>query len=364
MEVLQQPAPAQSPAPATTIPQPARILGVETFFLPYQAAWIRDRSRLRIVEKSRQVGLSYADAYDSVRKAAIRKGRDVWVMSRDELQARQYIRYCRRWANVLEYASEVYGERLLKADGGKRVTAQVLSLASGASIYALSSNPDAIVGKSGHVKLDEFALHKDQRTLYAVAKPVIQWGGTLSIISTHRGIGTVFNQLVVEIRDGGNPMGWSLHSVPIQRAIEQGLVERINAATGSNYSRERWKARQRAECIDEEQWQQEYCCAPADESAAFITYEMIAACEMPALELMSLKDLLDSNVKQRSFYIGVDVARKTDLCVLDLGEKIGDVVWDRVRIELAGKSFGQIEGELYAMLSLPQVKRACIDATG
>src|SRR5215472_11706764 len=106
MEVLQQPAPVESPAPAMIKPPPGFSLGVETFFLPYQAAWIRDRSRLRIVEKSRQVGLSYADAYDSVRKAAIRKGGDVWVMSRDELQARQYIRYCRRWANVLEYAAE------------------------------------------------------------------------------------------------------------------------------------------------------------------------------------------------------------------------------------------------------------------
>src|ERR1043166_3340370 len=29
-----------------------------------------------------------------------------------------------------------------------------------------------------------------------------------------------------------------------------------------------------------------------------------------------------------SLFLGVDVARKHDLCVFDLGEKIGDVVWD------------------------------------
>jgi len=41
--------------------------------------------------------------------------------------------------------------------------------------------------------------------------------------------------------------------------------------------REAWLAKVRAECIDEEQWLQEYCCVPADESTAFITFEMITA---------------------------------------------------------------------------------------
>ncbi len=63
-------------------------------------------------------------------------------------------------------------------------------------------------------------------------------------------------------------------------------------------------------------------------------------------------------------FLGVDVARKKDLCVIDLGQRIGDVVWDRLRIELQGNTFSEIETELYCLLRLPQVKRACIDATG
>ena len=59
------------------------------YFLPFQQEWILDSARLRICEKGRQIGLSYADAYDSVRKAALNGGRDVWVMSRDEMQARR-----------------------------------------------------------------------------------------------------------------------------------------------------------------------------------------------------------------------------------------------------------------------------------
>ena len=72
---------------------------VDTYFMPYQAAWIQDKSALRIVEKSRQIGLSYADSYHSVRIAAEKGARlDVWVVSRDEMQAKQYLLYCKRWA--------------------------------------------------------------------------------------------------------------------------------------------------------------------------------------------------------------------------------------------------------------------------
>jgi phage FluMu gp28-like protein len=63
-------------------------------------------------------------------------------------------------------------------------------------------------------------------------------------------------------------------------------------------------------------------------------------------------------------YLGMDVARKHNLCVIDVGEKIGDVICDRCRIELQNKSFTEIESELYPILALPQLKRACIDATG
>ena len=338
------------------------------YFLPYQRAWRVDRSRLKICQKSRQIGLSYVDSYDSVLKAALRPGRNVWVMSRDEAQAKQYIRYCKHWANILHYAATDHGEQVFTAHNGKAVQVQVLSLASRGSIYALSSNPDAIVGKSGHVKLDEFALHKDQRTLYAVAKPVIQWGGTLSVISTHRGAGTVFHEIIEDIQQRGNPMGWSLHTIPIQAAVEQGLVEKINAATRGTDSRDSWLARQRAECIDEEQWLQEYCCVPADEASAFISFELINGCTQPELRLLTsgefLSELASAAEPGRQLFLGVDVARKKDLCVFDLGEKIGDVVWDRLRLELLNRPFTEIEEQLYQLLGMRQLRRACLDATG
>ena len=331
----------------------------DKYFMPYQAAVINDESPLVIVEKGRQIGLSYGVSYKAVRLAAPKNAKlDVFVMSRDEMQSKLFLLYCKRWARVLNFAAEDLGEQVINRD--KDISAHVLRFANGVSIYCVSSNPDAIVGKSGHVILDEFALHKDQRTLYTVAKPVIQWGGTLTLISTHRGVGTVFNELIGDIKHRGNKMGWSLHTIPIQRAVEEGIVEKINAATGRHESRADFLARLERECIDLEQWQQEYCCIPADESQAFITYAMISGCEQAETTHRDFEYLKTCGNPIR---IGFDVARTTHLSVMDVEEQVGDVFHERLRIEMRGKTFAEQEDEFDRLLTLPNVI-AAIDATG
>ncbi len=169
----------------------------------------------------------------------------------------------------------------------------------------------------------------------------------------------MFNELIRDIQENGNPMGWSLHTVTLQKAIEQGLVERINAKSGRNESREHFAARTHSECIDEDQWKQEYCCQPADESSAFISFEMISACEG---DCMKSFDYLAAC--KNSLYLGVDIGRVKNLTVFDVGEQIGDVVWDRFRLELQNKTFAEQEYELHRLLALPKLKRACIDKGG
>jgi phage FluMu gp28-like protein len=331
----------------------------ELYFLPYQGRWIRDQAALKICEKGRQIGLSYSDSYDTVRKVAPKEARlPVFVSSRDMVQAKQYLNYCKRWARILNYAAEDLGEVLFDRD--KDLTAFELKFGNGLSVYSLSSSPDALAGKTGHIKLDEFALHREQRELYRIAKPATQWGGQISLISTHRGTGTVFNEVIRDIKENGNPMGWSLHTIPIQLAVTEGIVERINKVSGGTLSREEWIAKLRRECIDEEQWLQEYCCVPADDGAAFITWEMITGCEDPTAK-KDFNYLLDA---KNPLYIGADFGRKKDLTVIDVEEKVGDVLWERMRIELQGKTFAEQEHELYRLLQLPQVKRACLDGSG
>lgn len=341
-------------------PQVANIPKADAkYFMPYQAAVIQDTAPLVMVEKGRQIGLSYGVSYKAVRLAAQTNAKlDVFVMSRDEMQSKLFLLYCKRWARVLNFAAEDLGEQIINRD--KDISAHVLRFANGLCIYCVSSNPDAIVGKSGHVILDEFALHKDQRTLYAVAKPVIQWGGTLTIISTHRGVGTVFNELITDIKQRGNKMGWSLHTIPIQRAVDEGIVEKINAATNKQESRADFLARLERECIDAEQWQQEYCCIPADESQAFITYAMISACEQPQT---THRDFAYLKQCKNPIRIGFDVARVGHLSVIDVEEKEGERFIERMRIEMRNKTFAEQEAEFDRLMTLRDVI-AAIDQSG
>jgi phage FluMu gp28-like protein len=331
----------------------------ENYFLDYQRRWIEDTSSLKIMEKSRQIGMTHAAAFSAVQRVATKGARlDVWVSSRDDGQARLFLQDCKAWARVLNVAAKDLGELIF--DREENFRAYVLEFRTGVRIYSLSSNPNALAGKRGHVILDEFALHKDQRLLYRIAKPVTTWGGQLELISTHRGVGTVFNEILRDIRERNNPMGWSHHKVTLQEAVDQGVLAKINEKAGREESREKYMARIQAECLDEEHWLQEYGCVPADESAVFITHDLMAACEGDDC----LKDFEYLKHCENRLYLGFDVGRKHDLSVIDVGEKVGDVVWDRMRIELAGKSFSEQEAELYRLLELPKMRRACIDATG
>ena len=84
---------------------------LDALILPYQAAWVRDRSRIKLAEKSRQIGFSWATAYDLVRQAVLESARlDTWVSSRDELQARLFLEDCKKFGDILEIAASALGK--------------------------------------------------------------------------------------------------------------------------------------------------------------------------------------------------------------------------------------------------------------
>jgi phage FluMu gp28-like protein len=336
----------------------------DSFFLPYQAAWIRDDSRLKIMEKSRQIGLSWATAYRLVRRKS-RKGQqyDAWVSSRDDIQARLFLEDCKQFANVLQVAAEDLGEIVI--DPERKISAYVQRFASGARIHSMSSNPDAQAGKRGDRVLDEFALHPDPRKLYAVAYPGITWGGEMELISTHRGSHNLFNELIQEIRHKGNPKGFSLHTVTLQDALDQGFLAKLKAKLPKDDPRQDMDDAEyfdfiRSGCPDEETFQQEYMCRPQDDAAAFLSYDLIRSCEY-APETVWETDLEDI---KNPLYVGVDIGRKHDLTVIWVFEKSGGVSFTRRRIELRNERFAAQEETLYPILALPNVRRCCIDNTG
>lgn len=328
-------------------------------FLPFQSRWINDNSRLKLGEKSRQIGWSWTTAYACVRRTSLQGAKnDQWVSSRDDLQARLFVEDCKMFADVVQMAAEDLGE--LVVDREQKQTAYVLQFANGRRIHSMSSNPDAQAGKRGGRVLDEFALHPDPRKLWSIAYPGITWGGALEVISTHRGSHNFFNQLVREIKENGNPKKISLHTVTLEDALNQGLLYKLQQKLPADDERQAMDEAAyfdfvRAGCADEESFQQEYMCRPADDDVAFLEYDLIASCEYAA-------DALWEQIEGRELYAGVDVGRKKDLTVLWLFERLGDVLYTRAVIALQNMSKPQQESILWPWIA--RCRRTCIDGTG
>jgi len=336
-------------------------------FLPYQQRWIEDSSRLKLLEKSRQIGMSWTTAYALVRRQAEPDVRlDAWVASRDEIQARLFLNDCRKFARVLDRGARSYGATVLPDNS--RTTSHSLPFSNGTQLHSLSSNPDAQAGKRGPRVLDEFALHPDPQKLYAIAYPGITWGGQLEILSTHRGAQNYFSRLVTEARHGGNPKNFSLHRVTLQDALEQGLLEKLKLKLPADDPRQAMDNAAyydfiRASCPDEETFAQEYMCVPADESSAFLPWDLIAACEFGEGEFEQLNIAREKN-PAREFFLGVDIGRVHDLTVFWLIERVGGVHFTRDVLTLDKQPFARQEELLWERLALPGLRRACLDATG
>jgi phage FluMu gp28-like protein len=328
-------------------------------FLPFQSAWVKDTSRLKVMEKGRQIGISWSSAYAADERTAAEGARhDQWVSSRDDLQARLFIEDCKMWAGIMNMAARDLGEVVV--DPKERISAYVLQFASGRRIHSMSSNPDAQAGKRGGRILDEFALHPDPRKLWSIAYPGITWGGNMEVISTHRGSHNFFNELIREARENGNPKGLSLHRVTLQDALDQGFLFKLQQMLPADDERQTMDEATyfdfvRSGCADEESFQQEYMCNPADDDVAFLEYDLIASAEYS-----SAADWQRTEGGQ--LFMGVDIGRKKDLTVLWVIEKLGDVFYTRHIECLQNMRKSEQEAVLFPWFA--RADRICIDATG
>ena len=338
------------------------------YWLPTQERWIKSKARLKLMQKTRRFGGSYCNAYGVADKTS-RKGNmfDSWVGSRDLLAARLGINDIKFFSRILNVGCVDRGEIAL--DDDKKLRAFEVEFANGKFARGLSSSPDAFAGKQGWITLDEFALHKDPRQLYGIVQPGIMRGGSLSIISTHRGTGNFFNELVKEITQKGNPKRFDLFTITIEEAVREGLWLKIQQTLEDNqvederlgWSDDEFLQSLRNECATDEMWNQEYMCIPCDDSAALLTWEEIlqASCteqEMSAL----LKDVPLSAPR----FIGMDIGRHNHPSVIWQWVKYKDLMIEEEVTPLLNMPFADQERVLFEKLHRLPIVSARIDATG
>ncbi|MBF0415606.1 MAG: hypothetical protein HQL79_07540 [Magnetococcales bacterium] len=363
-------------------------------FLPYQKTWMADRSKVKVCEKSRRVGLSWCEAADAALTAASSReagGMDVWYVGYNKDMAQEFIRDASGWVKIYHKVAVKVEEEVFKdADGDREILTYVIRFQSGYRVTALSSRPSNLRGKQGVVVIDEAAFHDDLGGLIKAAMALTIWGGRVRIISTHNGNHSAFNELIEEIRSGKK--NYSLHRITFDEAVGQGLHRRI-----CEHGKTEWTAEAQAGWVAEiraiygANAAEELDCIPREGSGNWLTRVIISGCmiDAPVIRLALPDDFvnkpdteqkaamrlwcavslegplaaLDPNLES---YFGQDFGRKGDLSVIWVLQRKADMTLvTPFTVELRNVPHEAQKTILLTILRrLPRFRAGAMDATG
>ena len=320
-------------------------LDIPAVLLDYQKAWIALRSPLKVGEKSRRIGLTWAEAADNVLVAAASreaKGQTVYYLGYNQDMTVEYIQACAMWARAFNYAAGEIEEGIWPdEDPDKHIKTYTISFPSGFRIVALTSRPSNLRGRQGVVVIDEAAFHQDLRELLKAALALLIWGGEVHVISTHDGTDNPFNELIEEIRAGKRK--GELFRCTFREAVADGLYRRVCLRKGIP-----WKEEEEAAWVQDvydfygDAAEEELDCVPAQGGGAYLSLALLeqrSSRDVPVLRLaypqgyetiaehLRLADSLGWCERElapllaqlpaggRSFY-GMDFGRSGDLSVI------------------------------------------------
>lgn len=360
-------------------------------FLPYQRVWMSDPAKTRLCEKGRRVGLDYCEAFDLVAdRMTGQTNADAWYVSHTEEAGREFMEYVRTfakvWGRVVEIITGVDADdKQLRVMSVTLPATTVRGLTREPRITALSANPRAFRGKGGDIRISELAFHERAEELWTAAASCTTWGGTLAAWSTHNGEDSFFNRLVQmgRRRAAGqarpSDVDLSLHTVTLESAIEQGLVERINLVSGQHHTRESFLAEVRGKYPDQAAFEEENLCKPRGEAGSYFPYELLRPCVYPGLpvttedESLFFRGLWQMAGGADAVYAGCDVGRKHDRFSVVIGTRHGGAVHVGPILSWQGRRFDAMEGVLTRLLraDMPagrdrtqRLRRLAIDEAG
>lgn len=372
-----------------------------TVLLPYQQEWVADQSPVKVAEKSRRVGLSWAEAADAALTAAASReagGDETWYIGYNQDMAKEFILDAAFWARHYQLAASEMEESIFidydindPKSGEKHILTFSIKFASGFRVTALSSRPSNLRGKQGRVVIDEAAFHNDLAGLIKAAIALLMWGGRVRIISTHDGDTNAFNEVVQDCRAGKLP--YSVHRIEFNEAVEAGLFRRICLSTKKPWSEEaeaEWVESIRAFYASNAA--EELDVIPGTGTGNYLSRAVIESCMAPNIPIITLTlddaftlqpehirkaevrdwceehlaprlKLLDPNLDH---YFGEDFARSGDLtCFWPLYETRSLRLVTPFKIELRNVPFQQQEQVLFYMLDrLPRFRAGAMDARG
>jgi phage FluMu gp28-like protein len=365
--------------------------------LGYQKRWIADSSVLKVAEKSRRTGLTWAEACDATLTGAMSReagGRNTFYVGSSKDMAREFIDACAMWAKAFNYVvSEIVEEALIIENERTDVLTFVIYFSSGFKVQALSSNPKNLRGMQGNVVIDEAAFHEYLPELLKAAMALTMWGAKVRIISTHNGTDNNFNELIQEIRKGKRK--GVVHTITLDDACCDGLYRRICQVNHTDWAQEKedeWKADLLKGCFTEDDALEEYYCVPKNGGGAYIsrvlidnaakTEHKVIRYEMPkghmfwteparTIEITTffnekIKPILDKLNKETRHAYGQDFARNGDRSTIAIASIEQNTARKmRLTIELHDVPYNQQRELAFLIIdNTPRIVGIATDATG
>lgn len=387
MDKSRQLSPQQSDIPK---PQPKEAPGL---LLPYQLAWIKESAEVAICEKSRRIGISYAEAAICVLTAAKSRedgGMDCFYMSYNHDMTKQFIRDCEYWCKVYNQAINVSEETLVEKEGDFK--SHQIDFASGFQIKTLPGKAASLRSKQGRTVIDEAAFVDDIKAIFKSVFALLMWGGLIRIISTHNGVDNDFNKYIQDSHSGQNDA--VVHRTDLKEALDQGLYRRICRVKGQQWSQEKqdkWEQKVRKFYGDDQK--EELDVIPSNSGDRYLSLSLIKANIQKGAPVVflarpedwattkpthlrsqwlqqwyreNIKPHINQLAKRKKYSLGQDFGRKSDLSVIVIYQQQSNLDQHTVlQIELSRLPHKQQQDlSKWLMQDMPNVSAYAIDANG
>jgi len=272
----------------------------DKLLLPYQQYALTQmfEKKYSIIMWSRQTGKSFVVSLFAVLRAIEKKNHLVAILSPTERQSKELMEKVKKHVEFLKEIGKFQGEINFFEDTITNVLE--VRFPNKSRIIGLPANPDGVRGLTGDVILEEASFFKYGYKVYQAIFPSITRNKDLKlvVISTPRSRGDIFGHLW---QMSENNELWFRQKLTIYDAIEQGLnidIEELQKGVPN-----------------QDIWLQEYMCEFMDEESVLLPYEILHSCTVENIEA-DIKELTGD------VYLGVDIARRHDLTVITILEKI------------------------------------------
>lgn len=266
---------------------------------PYQADILGDHTlRLRVIRKSRQIGITTTICEESVWKACTSNNRLILIVSPSDRQSKEPMR---RIQIIVDANPKLAA---LKTAANK----SEIDFSNGSRIISCPNNPERLrVYSANDIYLDEAAHFLNDEPVMAAIRPMlIATKGTFTIISTPFGKrGLFWNQYKIATDLKGVDLtvkAYDLYPSTISPIITKEDLEREKPF------------------YTDLEWQQEYEGAFIEEVDVYYPMVLIEPCCQ--LWLANKRELLTRGEPGKSYVWGIDLAKKRDETVVMILERI------------------------------------------